>query len=134
MGCWCTDDYFLSGTMEPHYGSYDASIWLCSPPTRKTRKKLDITKKLDEPNGEISSLRKNFKEASETDVDCDSNMKTSSSKEEQNSTNNLNPQSSDSLSQKESDKILPRNNEHVVISWYKKQLLKFRNLQVCFSC
>ena len=133
MGCWCTDDYFLSGTMEPHYGSYDASIWLYSPPTRKTREKSGITYKVDEPNGEISILENNVEEKAETNIDCDSNMKTSSSKEEENNTNNLNPQSSDSQPQKESDKVLPRNNEHIVISWYKKQLLKFRNLQVRFS-
>ena len=93
-------------------------------------KKSSITNKLEEPNGEISSLEYNVEEKIENDVDCDSNMKTSSSQQEQNSIDNPNPLSRDSLSQNESDKVLPRNDEHVVISWYKKQLLKFRNLQV----
>ena len=116
--------------MERHYYSFDASIWLCSPPTRKSMKKSSITNKLEERNGENSSLEYNVEEKIENDVDCDSNMKTSSSQQEQNSIDNPNPLSRDSLSQNESDKVLPRNDEHVVISWYKKQLLKFRNLQV----
>ena len=92
MGCWCSDNYFISGTMEWNYNSFDASVWLCSPPAFKNKKE---------------SL----------DTDSKTNLKEGVSSE--------NPSLENAL------EYLGHSEHSVVVSWYKKQLLKFRNLQVC---
>ena len=83
MGCWCTDNYFISGTMEWDYQSFDASIWLCSPPTLKTRKNSNITNSLDGTDGENPILQDYIEEQTDTNMDCDINQKNSSTKSEQ---------------------------------------------------
>ena len=131
MGCWCNDNYFLVGTMLWHYGSFDASIWLCSPPTVKSKKKSSITHDLDETDGEISTLHNNVEEKTKAAMDCDNDVKECSSKKEQKGANGLISHLDNELSQlRENETQLKHTNEPVVFSWYKKELLKFRNLQV----
>ena len=130
MGCWCTDNYFISGTMEWDYQSFDASIWLCSPPTLKTRKNSNITNSLDGTYGEESTLKENIEEKTDTNMDCDINQKSSFINREQNTISNSTNSTRNVTSPCELQKVFPGTNEHVVVSWYKKQLLKFRNLQV----
>ena len=119
MGCWCTDSYFISGTMEWDYHTFnfDASIWLCSAPTLKTREKSNISNGLSEADGEKSIIQSNLDENTPNDMDCDITEKAYSTASGQNSICDSIPKSKDT-------------NEHIVVSWYKKQLLKFRNLQV----
>ena len=122
MGCWCTDSYFISGTMEWDYHTFnfDASIWLCSAPTLKTREKSNISNGLSETDGEKSIIQNNLDENTQHDMDCDKTGKAYSTTKGQNSICDSIPQSNDT-------------NEHIVVSWYKKQLLKFRNLQVRYQ-
>ena len=112
MGCWCTDNYFISGTMEWDYNSFDASIWLCSPPSFKSK---------NEPH---HTDLKRLLEAGKSNMECDA-------------TENVSPADSLVKSQNVSSIPPPQFNsnaisphDNVVVSWYKKQLLKFRNLQV----
>ena len=115
--------------MEWDYQSFDASIWLCSPPTLKTRKNSNITNSLDGTDGETPVLQDNIEEQTDTNMDCDINQKNSSAKSEQHAIHY--PDSTrDVTTPSELQSVLPGANEHVVVSWYKKQLLKFRNLQV----
>ena len=100
-----------------HTFNFDASIWLCSAPTLKTREKSNISNGLSETDGEKSIIQSNLHENTLNDIDCDITEKASSSTRGQNSICDSIPKSRDS-------------NEHIVVSWYKKQLLKFRNLQV----
>ena len=111
MGCWCTDNYFISGTMEWDYNSFDASIWLCSPPNFKSKKEpyhTDLKKLLG---------------AGKSNMECDT-------------TENVSPadllvKSHNVVSESEFNRNVARGpHDNVAVSWYKKQLLKFRNLQV----
>ena len=118
MGCWIYDDYFISGTMEWDYESFNASIWLCSPPSVKNKSS----------NLEDSSIVSNIctSTTKELSMDCDS---TSSLPADETNVDGTvrseitNPEQQPNIHTESS-------NDSIVVSWYKKQLLKFRNLQV----
>lgn len=110
MGCWCTDNYFISGTMEWDYNSFDASIWLCSPPTFKSKK------------GPFYTDSKRLLEAGKSNTEGDTTEDLSSA-DPLAEAHNVLPKS-------ESNRNATSSHDNVVVSWYKKQLLKFRNLQV----
>ena len=135
MGCWCTDNYFISGTMEWDFNSFDASIWLCSPPTLKNKGESNAIEpnkgeneaeeqvKLQQHNLELRSSIDNEK----SNMECDGNQPLSTLTHEP---VNLEVVCQNSLPKRESSRPISTDNDHVVVSWYKKQLLKFRNLQV----
>ena len=117
MGCWCSDNYFISGTMEIDFHSFDASIWLCSPPIIKSKRKSENAHK---------NIEASCSSNKELNMDCDASRNLSVSSEQ-----------TDALYQTpvtdpdmESDQPSTISNDHVVVSWYKKQLLKFKNIQV----
>ena len=120
MGCWCSDNYFISGTMELDFHSFDASIWLCSPPI--------ITNKKDTQHGH-KNLLESCSSKEELKMDCDASGNLSLSSEQFHALY----QTPVTASNMESDQTSTISNEHVVVSWYKKQLLKFRNIQVYYN-
>jgi hypothetical protein len=117
MGCWCSDNYFISGTMELDFHSFDASIWLCSPPIIKNKK--------DTQNGD-KKLEKTCSSKEELNMDCDASRNLALSSEQTHAI----CQTQATYSSTDSDQTSTIPNDHVVVSWYKKQLLKFRNIQV----
>ena len=106
--------------MELDFHSFDASIWLCSPPIIKNRKDSQT-----EPN----TLEKTGLQNEELNINCDESMKLSplqSCTEEEKTTN----ERSAPVSNMDLDATSMVSNDNVVVSWYKRQLLKFRNVQV----
>ena len=118
MGCWIYDDYFISGTMEWDYESFNASIWLCSPPSVKNKSS----------NLEDSSIVSNIctSTTKELSMDCDSTS--SLPADETNNDETVRSETTDP--EQQSNIHTESSNDSIVVSWYKKQLLKFRNLQV----
>ena len=110
MGCWCTDNYFITGTVELDFNSFDASIWLCSPPAFKSE------------NEPYHIKLKRLLEAGRSNIECD-NIQHLSSEDKAVANHNA-------VLELEFDRSAKSPHENVVVSWYKKQLLKFRNLQV----
>ena len=96
--------------MEWDYNSFDASIWLCSPPTFKSKKEPHHTD------------LKRLLEAGKSNMECDTaeDVSPASPLVEY---HNIVPKSE--LKGNETT-----SHDNIVVSWYKKQLLKFRNLQV----
>ena len=118
MGCWIYDDYFISGTMEWDYESFNASIWLCSPPSVKNR-----SSNLEATNIVSNLCTSTTKELS---MDCDSTS--SLPADEANVDDSV--RSEITNPEQQSNIHTESSNDSIVVSWYKKQLLKFRNLQV----
>ena len=118
MGCWIYDDYFISGTMEWDYESFNASIWLCSPPSVKNKNS----------NLEASNIVSNLGTSTtkELSMDCDS---TSSLPADETNVDET-VRSEITNPEQQSNIHTESSNDSIVVSWYKKQLLKFRNLQV----
>ena len=121
MGCWIYDDYFISGTMEWDYESFNASIWLCSPPSVKNKSS----------NLEDSSIVSNIctSTTKELSMDCDSTS--SLPADETNNDETVRSETTDP--EQQSNIHTESSNDSIVVSWYKKQLLKFRNLQVRYD-
>ena len=121
MGCWIYDDYFISGTMEWDYESFNASIWLCSPPSVKNKSS----------NLEDSSIVSNLctSTTKELSMDCDSTS--SLPADETNNDETVRSETTDP--EQQSNIHTESSNDSIVVSWYKKQLLKFRNLQVRYD-
>ena len=121
MGCWIYDDYFISGTMEWDYESFNASIWLCSPPSVKNKNS----------NLEDSSIVSNLcnSNTKELSMDCDSTS--SLPADETNNDETVRSETTDP--EQQSNIHTESSNDSIVVSWYKKQLLKFRNLQVRYD-
>ena len=105
--------------MEYDFHSFDASIWLCSPPIIKNKK--------DTQQGNIN-LKESCSTTEELNMDCDASKNLSLSSEQTHALY----QTPVTASNMESDQTSTISNEHVVVSWYKKQLLKFRNIQVYY--
>ena len=120
MGCWIYDDYFISGTMEWDYESFNASIWLCSPPSVKNK---NCNNDLEGKNIVSNLSNSTTKELS---MDCDS---TSSLQTDEKNVDEV-VRSEISDPEQQSNIHTESSNDSIVVSWYKKQLLKFRNLQV----
>ena len=118
MGCWIYDDYFISGTMEWDYESFNASIWLCSPPSVKNK-----NSNLRESNNVSNLCTSTTKELR---MDCDS----TSSLPADETNNDETVRSEITNPEQQSNINTESSNDSIVVSWYKKQLLKFRNLQV----
>ena len=123
MGCWIYDDYFISGTMEWDYESFNASIWLCSPPSVKNK---NCNNDLEDTNIVSNLCTSTTRELS---MDCDS--ASSLLADEKNVEELVRSDTTDPDQQ--SNIHTESSNDSIVVSWYKKQLLKFRNLQVRYD-
>ena len=121
MGCWIYDDYFISGTMEWDYESFNASIWLCSPPSVKNKNSIH------EDSSSVSNLCTST--TKELSMDCDSTS--SLPADETNNDETVRSETTDP--EQQSNIHTESSNDSIVVSWYKKQLLKFRNLQVRYD-
>ena len=104
--------------MEWDYESFNASIWLCSPPSVKNK-----NRHLEDSNIVSNICTSTTKELS---MDCDS---TSSLPADETNVDET-VRSEITNPEQQSNIHTESSNDSIVVSWYKKQLLKFRNLQV----